>query len=150
MHKLHLILKTSKSPWPDFMRTVQSLRKCCSHDKLCRWRAQENTHTPREWKKRKTILCTLQHTNPNPLHMIQNYFSLNNSSSTICIKPLHCVGLLTPSLHIYNLDSLPDNTLTKQITTINTQLLSIFPTCQLTTIITIMEDCGKFVKSLFL
>lgn len=26
MHKLKLILKTTKSPWPDFMRTVQSLR----------------------------------------------------------------------------------------------------------------------------
>lgn len=81
MHKLKLILKTTKSPWPDFMRTVQSLRIFTLMINYAdgEWKGR-HTHTERESERRrrerkgKTILYPLQQTNLNPLHMIQKYF----------------------------------------------------------------------------
>lgn len=76
MHKLHLIIKTSKSPGPDFMRMVQSPRNVTL---VINYADGELTHTEKEKegeRKAKTILYPLQQTNPNPLHMIQKYFTV--------------------------------------------------------------------------
>ncbi len=57
MHKLmHLILKTSKSPWSDFMRTVQSLRNAALMINYAdgeHGRTHTHTQTERESEKRR-------------------------------------------------------------------------------------------------
>ena len=121
------------------MRTVRSLRKCSPHDKLCRWRERETERERaggeggRERKKDNAVPSS-NRLIQNPLHMIQKYSTVWIIHPWLsALKPLDCVGPThTITSHLQPRHSLPDRTLTQQITTVNTQLLSMFPPFHLT------------------
>lgn len=81
MHKLHPKLKTSKSPRPDFMRTVQSLRNVAvminyadGEHMIRSERVRVKGEGGRERERQYSALFLP--TNPNPLCMIQKYFTV--------------------------------------------------------------------------
>lgn len=110
------------------MRTVRSLRKCSPHDKLCRWGERERgwERRRRERKEKDNAVPSSNRLIQNPLHMIQKYSTVWIIHPWLsALKPLDCVGPThTITSHLQSRHSLPDSTLTQQITTINTQLLS--------------------------
>lgn len=110
------------------MRMVRSLRKCSPHDKLCRWGERERgwERRRRERKEKDNAVPSSNWLIQNPLHMIQKYSTVWIIHPWLsALKPLDCVGPThTITSHLQSRHSLPDSTLTQQITTINTQLLS--------------------------
>ena len=88
----------------------------------------------RERKEKDNAVPSSNRLIQNPLHMIQKYSTVWIIHPWLsALKPLDCVGPThTITSHLQSRHSLPDSTLTQQITTINTQLLSMFPPFHLT------------------